>query len=92
MRKNRAIKHNASRLSRTCTPVTVVGGDTLSAIAQRWCGDADLWPDIYRVNQTTIVQQQRRYGGDTSEGPHLIYPGTVLLIPNHLLVRRERTA
>ena len=48
---------------------TVQAGDTLSALAQRWYGDANLWPRIFEANRDQIVN------------PNLIYVGQVLRIP-----------
>lgn len=51
------------------TQYTVVPGDTLSAIAQRWYGDATLWPRIFAANPDQIAD------------PNLIFPGQVFRIP-----------
>jgi nucleoid-associated protein YgaU len=48
---------------------TVVKGDTLSAIAQRFYGKASLWKKIHQANQDQI------------SNPDLIRPGQVLRIP-----------
>jgi nucleoid-associated protein YgaU len=47
----------------------VVSGDTLSAIAQTWYGNAALWPRIFEANRNQILD------------PNLIFPGQVLRIP-----------
>ena len=47
---------------------TVKRGDTLWDIARALLGDAYQWPEIYRLNKSTI------------ENPHWIYPGEVLNI------------
>jgi LysM repeat protein len=45
---------------------TVVGGDTLWGIAQRFLGSGNQWPQIYHQNSSKISD------------PNLIYPGQVL--------------
>jgi nucleoid-associated protein YgaU len=53
------------------TKYKVVGGDSLSSIAQKFYGSADLWKVIYDANRQVI-------GSD----PNLIHPGTELTIPD----------
>ena len=48
---------------------TVLSGDTLSALAQTWYGDASLWPRIFEANRDQISD------------PNLIFPGQELRIP-----------
>ncbi|HET9224881.1 MAG TPA: LysM peptidoglycan-binding domain-containing protein, partial [Roseiflexaceae bacterium] len=48
---------------------TIVSGDTLSGIALRAYGNANLWPEIYANNAAVI-----------GSNPDLIYPGTVLTL------------
>ncbi len=47
----------------------VVSGESLSAIAQHWYGDATLWPRLYEANRNLIAD------------PDLIFPGQVLRVP-----------
>jgi nucleoid-associated protein YgaU len=47
----------------------IVAGDTLSAIAQQFYGDASQWPRIFEANRDQIFD------------PDLIFPGQVLRIP-----------
>ena len=49
--------------------VTVMPGDTLSALAQSWYGDASKWPIIFEANRDQIVN------------PNLIFPGQILRVP-----------
>ena len=44
-------------------------GETLWQISQRWAGDADRWPELYRANRDQI------------KDPSLLYPGQRLSIP-----------
>lgn len=48
----------------------VVKGDYLSKIAQKFYGNAALWPQIYHANKTVI-----------GANPNLIHPGQELVIP-----------
>jgi nucleoid-associated protein YgaU len=48
---------------------TVASGDSLSAIAQQWYGDPNLWPRIFEANRNQITN------------PNLIFPGQVLRVP-----------
>lgn len=48
---------------------TVVAGDTLSAIAQQWYGNAAQWPRIFEANRDQITN------------PNLIFIGQVLRVP-----------
>ncbi len=50
-------------------PHTVVSGDTLSALAQAFYGDASLFPRIFEANRNVISD------------PDVIFPGQVLRIP-----------
>jgi nucleoid-associated protein YgaU len=44
-------------------------GDTLSGIAQERLGNADLWPDIFHLNEELL------------DDPDRIFPGQVLVLP-----------
>ena len=48
---------------------TVVKGDNLWDLSQKYLGNAFLWPEIYRLNRDII------------EDPHWIFPGEVLRLP-----------
>jgi len=52
---------------------TVVDGETLWSLAQRYYSDPWRWPRIYEANRAPSGQV---------EDPHWIYPGEVLIIPD----------
>jgi DNA-binding SARP family transcriptional activator len=52
-------------------------GDNLSHIARDWLGDADRWPEIYRLNKGRHFPAV----GGTLTNPNLIYPGWLLILP-----------
>lgn len=54
-------------------------GDTLSAIAQRYTGNANRWPELYNRNASTIDSVARSRG--KAGGGKWIFPGTTLVIP-----------
>jgi hypothetical protein len=49
---------------------TVVPGDTLERLAQRFLGNEERWPEIFAANRNAI------------KNPNLIYPGQVFRIPS----------
>lgn len=51
---------------------TVVSGDWLSKIAQRYLGNMNRWKEIYRLNKAEI---------DRRGSPDLIFPGQKFRIP-----------
>ncbi len=53
---------------------TVVSGDYLSAIAERYLGDSSRWPEIVELNKDKYPS--------LSSNPNLIYPGWVLTMPS----------
>lgn len=63
-----AAQQSAGRAEQT---YTVQAGDTLSAIAKRFLGDANAYMEIFNANR------------DQLKDPDLIKPGQVLKIPQH---------
>ena len=61
---------------------TVVSGDTLWAIAQKYLGAGSKYPQIYELNKDTIEAEAKRRGLRGSDNGHWIFPGTVLKIPD----------
>ncbi|MBV9092801.1 MAG: LysM peptidoglycan-binding domain-containing protein [Streptosporangiaceae bacterium] len=49
---------------------TVVPGDTLSGIAQRFYGNATDWPWLYHVNQSVVADPNLIYVGERLQVPH----------------------
>ncbi|MBT9175236.1 MAG: hypothetical protein DDT22_00910 [candidate division WS2 bacterium] len=50
--------------------IVVEKGDSLWKIAQMYCGDGSLWPEIAKYNEI--------------KNPNLIYPGQEILIPGEI--------
>jgi nucleoid-associated protein YgaU len=84
--KEKKTKKNVKpRLDGSIGKHTVVSGDSLSAIAQKYYGSAKMaiWLCIYETNKDVIeAEANKRNGGKGSDRGHWIYPGTVLNIPN----------
>ena len=53
---------------------TVVSGDYLMSIAERYMGDSSRWPEIVELNKDKYPS--------LSSNPNLIYPGWVLTLPS----------
>jgi DNA-binding SARP family transcriptional activator len=62
--------------ARTFEVHLVVAGENLWDIAERHLGDAQLWPEIYALNQ-----DRPQPDGQQLTNPRLILPGWLLLIP-----------
>ena len=56
---------------------TVARGDSLSAIAKKYYGNASRYPDIYEANKQTIDDRNK----GTGNSKHTIYPDQVVVIP-----------
>ncbi|MFD5589766.1 LysM peptidoglycan-binding domain-containing protein [Streptomyces sp. NPDC127063] len=69
-----------------------MSGDTLSAIAVRYLGDASRWSEIYDANESAVEAAARSHGYATSDGGNLIFPGTTLTIPGACVPGTEETA
>jgi DNA-binding SARP family transcriptional activator len=65
-----------SEVPATSTTYTVVSGDCLSAIAQRFYGDEGAWSEIWEANANRVMQ-----GGGRFVDPNLIYAGWTLTLP-----------
>lgn len=62
----------------TTSTYTVISGDSLWAIAQRFLGNGARYGEIYAANQSTIDSDNGRYGNSK----YTIYPGQVFTIPS----------
>jgi LysM domain. len=61
---------------------TVVTGDNLWSIAQKYLGNGVNWPTVYNTNKTIIEETAKKRGYKSSNNGHWIFPGTILKIPN----------
>lgn len=60
---------------------TVKSGDCLYNIAKKFYGNGAEWTRIYNVNEAIIESTAKKYGKNSSQHGHWIYPGCVLTIP-----------
>jgi nucleoid-associated protein YgaU len=60
---------------------TVVSGDTLWGIAQKYYGKGTEYTKIYNANKDLIENTAKKRGMRNSDNGHWIFPGTVLAIP-----------
>ena len=60
---------------------TVKSGDCLWNIAKAAYEDGSVWKKIYEANKTVIEDTAKKYGRNSSQEGHWIYPGTKLIIP-----------
>lgn len=60
---------------------TILYGDTLWAISQKFYGSGSKWKDIYEANKEIIESQAKNHGKQSSENGRWIYPGTIITIP-----------
>lgn len=63
------------------TAYTVVKGDTLWTIAERFLGSPLRYAEIYDLNKDVIEAEAQSRGKKDSSNGHWIFPGTVLQIP-----------
>lgn len=61
---------------------TVKAGDTLSAIAKKFTGNASNWKKIEEANRSVLITRDKR---NASNKGHWIYPGMDIKIPSNLL-------
>lgn len=61
---------------------TVKSGDTLSTIARQHLQDSSKYSTIYQLNKDVIEAAAKAHGVSNSKNGGLIYPGTVLRLPD----------
>lgn len=79
-------KSNASGTGSADSKYTVKPGDTLWAIAKAYLGDGNKYPQIYNANKDIIEKTARNHGKTDSDNGHLIWPGTVLVVPGNKVI------
>jgi hypothetical protein len=60
---------------------TVIKGDTLWRLAEKYYKNGKSYTKIYNANKDVIEKRAKSAGRKSSENGHWIYPGTVLKIP-----------
>lgn len=66
----------------TAKTYTVKSGDTLSTIAKKQLQNSSQYEAIYQLNKDVIEAAAKAHGGSSSKNGGLIYPGTVLRLPD----------
>lgn len=61
---------------------TVQNGDTLSYIARKHLQDSGCYTKLYTLNKEVIEAAAKAHGQDSSKNGTLLYPGTVLQLPD----------
>jgi len=75
------VKKSRPADSKTNGNYTVVTGDNLWSIAQRFLGGGTRWTEVYNLNKDIIEASAKRYGKPSSDNGHWIYPGDVYTLP-----------
>lgn len=70
-----------TRPATTSSTYTIKSGDTLWGIARKFYGDGTKWKTIYDANKDIIEATAKKYGKNSSDNGHWIYPGVTLTIP-----------
>lgn len=60
---------------------TIVAGDTLWAIAEKFYGDGTKKSEIYEANKEVLEREAKNRGFSSSENGHWIFVGTVITLP-----------
>lgn len=59
----------------------IQSGDTLWGISKRYLGNGNRYPEIYTLNEEVIEAAARQHGKASSSKGNLIFPGTVIKLP-----------
>lgn len=60
---------------------TIVSGDTLWGIAQKYLSNGAKWQSVYDANKSAIEDMAKKRGYSGSDNGSKIFPGTILTIP-----------
>ena len=61
---------------------TIVGGDTLWTISEKFYVSGDKYILIYNANKEIIERTAKKHGFANSDNGHWIFPGTVIVLPD----------
>jgi nucleoid-associated protein YgaU len=61
--------------------VHVVEGDTLWSLAEKYLGDGKRWPELWKLNQDAIINEQLKHVHSALSGPDLLFPGMKIDAP-----------
>lgn len=74
-------KSSIKRAPKSSKTHKIKSGDTLWGIAVRYLGKGSRWPEIYKLNKSTIEKAAKAHGFKSSNNGNRIWPGTTLKLP-----------
>lgn len=80
-KRSKSIKTPTKRATKDYKKHKIKSGDTLWGIAVKYLGKGSRWPEIYKLNKSTIEKAAKDHHQKSSKNGNLIWPGTTLKLP-----------
>lgn len=80
-KRSTTVKKTTKRPEKEYKTHVVKSGDTLWGIAVKYLGKGSRWPEIYKLNKSTIEKTAKAHGFKSSDNGHWIWPKTTLKLP-----------